>query len=78
MPVAERERAALGQPAVDLLLQDVERHRAVAQHDVVEIAHVEVRAQRPRGTRAQRGDVQLPYLVRQRLAGPSRLLASYS
>src|SRR5262245_55776928 len=54
-------------PAVDLLLEHVERHRAVAQHLVVERGELELRAQRLLGLLAQLDDLELADLVGQRL-----------
>ena len=34
-------RVGIGNPRADLAIEDVERHRALAEHDVVELAHVE-------------------------------------
>src|SRR3970040_1382491 len=56
-------------PAVDLALEHFQRHRSVPEHLGVELADVEVLAQRFFGTRAQLLDLELADLVRERLAG---------
>ena len=55
--------------AVDLLLEDGHRHRALQQHRVVELAHVELFAERLLGFPAELPDFQLPDLVRNGLSG---------
>src|SRR5579872_3567834 len=48
-----------GDPVVDPLVEDVERQGAGAQHLVVELADVELRAELPPGALAQLEDLEL-------------------
>src|SRR3954463_13974992 len=66
-PLLPRLRPLLRHPGLDVLLQQVERHGAVAQHVVVEGPDVEFRAQLPLRVGAQLLDLQLADLVGQRL-----------
>ena len=59
-----------GDIRVDLLFEEIERQRAVPEHDVVEFPDVEARAQRLLGLAAQFFDLQLAELVRERLSRP--------
>ena len=57
-------------PAADLPLEDLERHRALAEDDVVELADVEAWPERVLGVRAQLTDLELSHLVAKGLTGP--------
>src|ERR1700733_707035 len=60
----------LGQPSVDVRLQNVEGNGAGLQHGVVEFADVECRALLLLGFRSQLSNFELAELVREGLTGP--------
>src|ERR1700761_9074423 len=61
--------SGLREPGVDAPLEHVERDRTGAEHDLVERAQIEARAEpRPRAL-AQLDDLELTELVRRRLSG---------
>src|SRR5262245_38003537 len=57
-------------PAIDFALEDLQRHRAVAQDLAVKITDVEAGAELGFGPAAQRPDAQIAHLVAERLARP--------
>src|ERR1041384_7240336 len=58
------------EPRVAALVEDVQRQRALQQDDVVKLAERELRAELRARLRLQRQQLELPDLVRERLAGP--------
>src|SRR6476620_7037570 len=69
MPRFTTSGASLRDPRVDILLEDIERHRSAHQHDIVEGADVEAGTERLAGALAQLDDLQLADGVGGRLAG---------
>src|SRR6185436_11729029 len=65
-----RASTTRGDPAVHVLLEHAQRNGAAAEDDVVEVADVELRAERLLRAPAELANLQLAELVRQRLAGP--------
>src|SRR5512139_32401 len=61
-------RALPGNPAVDVLLEHLERHTAGAEHAVVEFGQAEASAERLPGALAQLDDLQLANHVAARLS----------
>src|SRR5687768_14717866 len=53
--------------AIDFLFEHAQRHRAIAEHDLVKVANVELAAQRRFGPLAQLGDLALADHVARRL-----------
>src|SRR5262245_55905109 len=64
------EVISLTRPFVNSLLQYVQRHRALGQHDVVKAAEIELCAQARGRLRAELANLELTNLVAERLTGP--------
>src|SRR6476620_11031745 len=57
-------------PGIHLLLENLERHRTLPEHDIVELSNVESGAEPSLGVTAQLADLELSDLVAERLSRP--------
>src|SRR5213594_418531 len=67
----------LRDPPANVLLDDVQRHGAALENDVVKLAQVELDAQLPGRTGAKFLDLEFANLVGERLAGPGNVTVDF-
>src|SRR5438094_796765 len=65
-------------PILNLLFQDIQWDGAVAQDNIVELAHIKTRAELLLGVRPQLANFQLAHLVAEGLAGPNDVAVDFN